>query len=104
MTQIEFLEMIRIMIDTREIKVYEGQREECLNIMDDINKTLMDYWKDYIIKEIQAKDCCHPSVCGYDNWYSFFSNTDGSETEEYIRALFTEEECENIWQESHRNN
>lgn len=102
MTKTEFLEMIRIMIDTREIDLYEGERKECLSIVDDITKMIEDYWKNYIINEIQ-NNCDHPSECGYDCWYHFFGDADGEECEEYIRELFTEEECEKIWQESHKS-
>jgi hypothetical protein len=103
MNQIDFLEMIRTMIDNGEIELYEGQRKECLKIVDDIYGTLMEHWKQYIIKEIQSEDCCNPSEVDYDSWYCWFGDSDGSEIEAYMRALFTEEECENIWQDSHKD-
>jgi len=102
MKHIEFLEMIKIMVDTGEIDLGNDERTEWLENIREIKKTIMDYWKDYIIKEIQYKDCCHPSDCNYDNWFQFFGDTDSYDLEGYMRELFTEEECEKLWQDSHK--
>lgn len=103
MTKIELLEMIKVMIDTKEIDLCESDRKDSLNTISDIEKCLMEYYKDYIIKEIQTKDCCN-AYEDYDSWYSFFGDSDGSEIEGYMRELFTEEECEKLWQDSHMIN
>lgn len=103
MRQKEFIEMIKIMLKTREIQLSEGERKDSIEIIENIDKTLKEYYKSYIISEITSDDCCNPSECGYDSWYCFFGDTDGPITEEYIRELFTEDECEEIWLSSHKS-
>ena len=48
--------MIEIMVNTEEMDLGNGEKAEWLESVKDIKKTLMEYWKDYIIKEIQNKE------------------------------------------------
>jgi len=99
--QLEFLGMIESMLSTREIRMSEGDRSDSLKIVHDINDVLKKYYYNYIVDEIEDVNCGHPSECGYDSWYCFFGDTDGSVIEDYMRLLFTEDECDRLWQQSH---
>lgn len=66
--------------------------------------------KQYIIDELKREDTMHYTEAGYDDWYSFFSDAEFGEEDDFIdlfedvmRDEFTLEDMERIWQESHED-
>ncbi len=97
----EFLEAIRIMLETGEIKV-GSQESEYLEALKKIEKDLREYHKNYIIREIEKPECLHYLEANRESWFDFFEYTDGIEEAEYLREIFEEQQLDKIWKNTHR--
>ena len=104
MTQPEFLEMIEEKLKNRETSLYEGERSEALKHINDINCIVKKHYLNYFRRELMNQDCQHYSDAGYEDWYSYFDDTDGENYGMWLRELMTEEQCDDIWNSTHIDN
>ena len=100
MTQLEFVNVINVLLSTRKLDLGADQKEAMWNLKE-IHSILVSYYKRYIMEQLQKEECPTPGQTGMDSWYEYFLAADGENTAVFQRVIFTEEDCDRIWKDAH---